>query len=128
MLLCLATSCSQVPSANSAESTGVRGDVLSLGITYINAMKDSVDNGDMQIEEKIEDLAYELKVVCIENNDYKSFSDKELNFVDKLGEIRIAYEDVVFALNPQYNKGKKEREEALNTFKQLTTTFQDNYE
>lgn len=91
-------------------------------------MKDSVNNGDMEIEGKLEDLAYELKVVCSEKNDYKSFSDKELNFVDKLGEIRIAYEDVVFALNPQYNKSKKQREEALNAFKQLTSSFQDNYE
>ena len=127
MAVGLATSCSQTELNNDSKSTGVREDVLSMGITFTNEMKDSVNSGDMDIKEKIDDLAYELKVVCVENNDYKNFSEKEMVFVDTLGEIRIAYDEVVFTRNPKYNKSEKKREAALDIFNQLVSTFDRNY-
>ena len=127
MAVGLVTSCSQTELNNDSKSTRVREDVLSMGITFTNEMKDSVNSGDMDIKEEIEDLAYELKVVCVENNDYKTFSDNEMVFVDTLGEIRIAYDEVVFTRNPKYNKSEEKREAALDTFNQLVSTFNQNY-
>ena len=127
MAVGLVTSCSQTELNNDSKSTRVREDVLSMGITFTNEMKDSVNSGDMDIKGKIDDLAYQLKVVCVENNDYKTFSDNEMVFVDTLGEIRIAYDEVVFTRNPKYNKSEEKREAALDTFNQLVSTFNQNY-
>ncbi len=125
MAVGFATGCSQTELNN--ERTEVRKDVLTIGITFLNEMKNSVNSDDIDIDEKIEDLAYELKVICTEKNDLRSFSDKEMKFIETLGEIRLAYDEVIFTRNSKFNRSEKKRKSALNSFNQLVSTFEQNY-
>ena len=123
MFIGLVAGCSENESGNSE----IPSDVLSIGTAFLNEMKASATNGDDEISEKIEELAYELKVVCIEKNDYNRFSDKEIDYIDALGEIRVAYDDLVFNRNSKYTRSEKETEASEDLFNQLVNGFERKY-
>ena len=67
-------------------------------------------------------------MVCIEKNDYNNFSNKEIDYIEFLGEIRLAYDDLVFNRNAKYQRGEKETEASEDLFNQLMSDYERKYE
>ena len=121
--ICLVAGCSD----KGTERNEIREDVLSAGISFFNEIIASADNGDIEINDKIDDLAYELKVVCTEKNDFNQFTDIEINYIDALGTVRIAYEDLIFNRNTKFRISNKEMEASIERYNQLVIGFERKY-
>ena len=121
--ICLVAGCSD----KGTERNEIREDVLSVGTSFFNEVIASADNGDTEISEKIDELAYELKMVCTERNDFNQFTDIEINYIDELGTLRIAYEDLIFNRNPKFRISNKEMKASVVRYNQLVIGFERKY-
>lgn len=79
-----------------------------------NPSKDVLSNSDL------------FQDVCTKKFDYSKLSNKETKFIDRVGDLRIAYEHVVDSRNPKYKGGFNE-EAALSEFNSLSQKFINNY-
>ena len=121
--ICLVAGCSD----KGTERNEIREDVLSVGTSFFNEVIASADNGDTEISEKIDELAYELKMVCTERNDFNQFTDIEINYINELGTLRIAYEDLIFNRNPKFRISNKEMKASVVRYNQLVIGFERKY-
>ena len=122
-LICLVAGCSE----KGSEHNEIRENILSIGTSFFNEVIASADNGDIEISEKIDNLAYELKVVCTEKNDFNQLTDIEINYINAIGTVRIAYEDLIFNRNPKFRISNKEMKASGERYNQLVLEFERKY-
>ncbi|MGA5690610.1 hypothetical protein [Cytobacillus pseudoceanisediminis] len=105
---------------------GIRSEIYTAGTSYLESMQKSVEELDQNPSKDVLSNSDLFKEVCTKKFDYSKLSNKETTFVDRVGDLRIAYEHVVDSRNPKY-KGSFNEESAVSVFNSLSQKFINNY-
>ncbi|MGN7175632.1 hypothetical protein [Cytobacillus sp. SAFR-174] len=105
---------------------GIRTEIYAAGTTYLESMQKSVEELDQSPSKSVVSNSDHFKDVCTKKFDYSKLSSKETKFVDRVGDLRIAYEHVVDSRNSKYKDSFNE-EAALSEFNSLSQKFINNY-
>ncbi|MGM1009858.1 MAG: hypothetical protein ACQEW2_23020, partial [Bacillota bacterium] len=105
---------------------GIRSEIYKAGTSYLESMQKSVEELDQNPSKDVLSNSDLFQDVCTKKFDYSKLSNKETKFIDRVGDLRIAYEHVADSRNPKY-KGSFNEESAVSEFNSLSQKFINNY-